>query len=193
MNEFDISQEFLAENINSLGQFVPKRKTGPYSKHDKQARQDEVFKLHFNYGYSAREISQIMNVHRNTINSDISFWYSKIKFSYPKIDFEEMIGKQFTRLELQRTRLRKELDSTKSFDEKITIEKMISEIDGKIMGFYLRVSNSDHSIQYLVQKEVNRFLEKKGHKTRVIYTSQLLDMPEKTYEKVARQKGWERL
>ena len=55
---FDISKEFLKENQNNLGQFMPKyHKRGPYSKQQLEKRRDKVYRLHFEYGYSARKIA----------------------------------------------------------------------------------------------------------------------------------------
>lgn len=39
-------------------------------------RQNEVYRLHFKRGYSAVKISEMMKINRNTINKDITYWYS---------------------------------------------------------------------------------------------------------------------
>ncbi len=74
MTDLQISKEFLAQE--QLGQTMPKskkRKGGPYPVQAKKLRRDEVFKLHFDYGYSARKIANMMEISRNTINSDVNF------------------------------------------------------------------------------------------------------------------------
>src|SRR3989304_1897042 len=50
------------------------KKGGPYSKNDKDARRDEVYRLHFNYGYSARKLSDSeARTHNKTIRWVNSF------------------------------------------------------------------------------------------------------------------------
>jgi len=55
------------------------KKGGPYTKDDQESRRNEVGRLHFEYGYSARKIADIMKINRNTINSDIKYLYDAIK------------------------------------------------------------------------------------------------------------------
>ena len=72
----DISSEFIEES--KLCQTMPKsRKSGRHTKNEIETRRSEVYRLHFEYGYSARKISELMKINRNTINGDVSFWYSK--------------------------------------------------------------------------------------------------------------------
>ena len=48
----EISPEFIIENKNNLGQFMPKsHKRGPYSKQELEKRRNEIYQLHFEYGY----------------------------------------------------------------------------------------------------------------------------------------------
>jgi len=37
------------------------KKGGPYSKDEREKRQNEVFRLHFEYGYSATKIADLMS------------------------------------------------------------------------------------------------------------------------------------
>ena len=75
----EITPEFIAENQNNLGQFMPKsHQHGPYSNQELEKRRDKVCQLHFEYGYSTRKIAKLMNVNRNTINGDNRHWYFKI-------------------------------------------------------------------------------------------------------------------
>jgi len=75
-SKFDVSQEFIESG--KLLQSKSKKRGGPYSKDEKIKRQNEVHRLHFEYGYSARKISELMKINRNTINGDIDCWYGKI-------------------------------------------------------------------------------------------------------------------
>ena len=59
---------------------VKSKKGGPYTKQEQEKRRDEVFKLHFEYGYSATQISQMLKINRNTINSDVQVCHHKFYF-----------------------------------------------------------------------------------------------------------------
>ncbi len=51
--DFEISQEFIEEQkVNSQNL----RKRGPYKKGDRSKRQDEVYRLHFELGYTAHSL-----------------------------------------------------------------------------------------------------------------------------------------
>ncbi len=68
-----ITSDFLDEN-KKLCQSMPKsHKPGPYTKFEKETRRDEVYRLHFDYGYSARKIADLMKINQKTINADIDF------------------------------------------------------------------------------------------------------------------------
>ena len=56
-SELNISQEFIDEN--NLCQHRPK--TSPHTRSERIKRRDEVFKLHFEYGYSALVNSALVN------------------------------------------------------------------------------------------------------------------------------------
>jgi len=75
------------------------KKGGRYTKKEQEERRAQVFKFHFEYGYSSRKISQLMNINRNTINSDVSFLYSELKVDYDKNGYDDWVNKQLFRLE----------------------------------------------------------------------------------------------
>ncbi|MDH5569206.1 MAG: hypothetical protein OEX98_05400 [Nitrosopumilus sp.] len=75
---------------------------GPYTIKDKEERRKEVHKLHFEKGFSAVRIAEILKVNRNTINEDIKYWYSNIKEEV-KHENEDYILRQIGRLESQRS------------------------------------------------------------------------------------------
>ena len=60
---------------------VQEKNGGPYSRDDREKRQNEVFRLHFEFGYPATRIAELMNINRNTINADIKYWYSTLRTS----------------------------------------------------------------------------------------------------------------
>ena len=64
--------------LGNTAALVQKKKGGPYTKEQKRRRQEEVYKLYFEYSYSARKILDIMKINRNTINLDITKCYESM-------------------------------------------------------------------------------------------------------------------
>ena len=118
------------------------KKGGPYTKDDQEKRRNEVYRLHFEYGYSAVKIAELMKINRNTINSDISFLYSQISKDWKNYDIGSWIIKQFQRLEEQRTRLSEELEKQDQLNNKLVIERLIFDIDNKITQIITKVMPS---------------------------------------------------
>lgn len=112
---------------------------GPYSKDEREKRQKEVSRLHFEFGYSATKIADLMKINRNTINADIKYLYSNIKEEL-KQDNEDFILRQHGRLEAQRSRIIENITENKIDD--IRYEKLLLDIDAKINNMLLRI-NSD--------------------------------------------------
>jgi len=167
LEEFEISDEFIAENKDNLGQFMPKsHKRGPYTKEEQNKRRTEVYRLHFDYGYSARKISEMMKVNRNTVNGDINYWYSKAVSSHNLLDPIDAITVNLQRLEIQRTRLRNNLDETNSFAEKIALERLLCDVDSKVMNTHHRLSESTKRMIDHSTIQINKFMEKNGKDTR---------------------------
>lgn len=121
---------------------VQEKKGGPYSKDEREKRQKEVSRLHFEFGYSAIKISDLMKINRNTINADIKYLYSNIKEEL-KQDSENFILRQIGRLEAQRSRIIENLTEKKIDD--IRYEKLLLDIDVKINNLLLRI-NSDKQV-----------------------------------------------
>ena len=118
---------------------VQEKKGGPYSKDEREKRQAEVSRLHFEFGYSALKISDLMKINRNTINADIKYLYSNIKDEL-KQNSEDFILRQIGRLEAQRTRIIEKINENKIDD--IRHDKLLLDIDAKINTLVLRI-NSD--------------------------------------------------
>jgi len=57
---------------------------GPYSKDEREKRQNEVFRLHFEFGYSAVKIADLMKINRNTRlgYSNRNFLHTIINYGY---------------------------------------------------------------------------------------------------------------
>jgi len=96
-----VSNEFINEQAK-LSKKVSK-KAGPYNKHDRNKRRNEVFRLYFDLGYSAVKISEIMNINRNTINSDIKYCYENLSKEWQDNNTDSWIMKQICRFEFQRS------------------------------------------------------------------------------------------
>ena len=137
------------------------------SKQQLEKRRNEVYRLHFEYGYSARKISELIKINRNTINGDIKHWYSKISKSND-IQFESTIYPILERLDVQRTRIREYLDQAETISEKITIEKSILEIESKIAQLNEKLHFSSQRILSHVVESLNHHFEQKNDKTRYV-------------------------
>ena len=179
MFELEISECFIEENKNNLGQFMPKsnKKRGPYTKQELGKRRNEIYKLHFEYGYSARKISELTKINRNTVNGDIKHWYSKVTKSND-IQPESAVFTILERLDIQRTRIRESLDQTKNISEKITIEKMLLDIDYKIAQVHQKIGESSTRITNYAIEFLNAYLKQNNEKNRVITLDQKFSVSE---------------
>lgn len=136
------------------------KKGGPYSKDEREKRQNEVFRLHFEFGYSAVKIADLMNINRNTINDDIKYLYSNSRDEL-KQDGKNFIVRQIGRLEAQRSRIIENITENKIDD--VRYEKLLLDIDKEINNMLLRI-NSDKitsesvEIQEDVIKDIILFL-----------------------------------
>lgn len=156
MSEVSVTQEFIEENQKQkLSQ--EKKSGGPYSKKERQKRQSEVFRLHFELGYSARKISDMMQVNRHTIDNDINQIYSQLGAEWDSYSLESWSMKQTLRMESQRTRLLERLDKTNNFQERVAVERMILEIDSRLMNMVQKVMNSRESMVNTIIDSLNKF------------------------------------
>ena len=160
------SEEFIEENQVNLGRTVPKGRAGPYSKKNKEARRDEVYRLHFEYNFSARRISDLMRVSRNTINQDLSYWFSIIIDNSKILEPELIVEINLERLDIQYTRLRESLDKTESVEVKNTIERLMLDVNSKINATVQRRAESSVRIMDLVTERLNNWMEENRKETR---------------------------
>ena len=117
---------------------VQSKKGGPYTKQEQEKRRDQVCRLHFEYGYSAKKISELIKVNRNTINSDIKQLYLTLETNWEKTSAVSLLQSHVASIHAQKTRLREELDNTDKISEKLAIEKIILQVESKINQFQLR-------------------------------------------------------
>ena len=107
------------------------KKGGRYTIQEQESRRKQVYELHFEKGFSAIRIAEMLNVNRNTINADIQDWYSKVSEEIPQYN-ASLLLKQIHRLEMQQARLLEELESSKVIKEKFSIEKLLYAINAKM-------------------------------------------------------------
>ena len=86
-----------------------------------------------------------MKINRNTINSDISHWYTSLAEEWDSYDIESWYMKQVHRLESQRSRIFEVLSKAEDASARLSIEKMILDIDSKLMNFVSKSSLSANS------------------------------------------------
>ena len=169
MDELNISEEFLEENKQNLRQFAPKsRRRGPYSKIEKERRREEIYRLHFDYGYSARKIADLMKIERNTINADLNFVYANILENTNIIDPATTITLYLERLDIQYLRLRERYDKTGSNQEKNTIEKLMLDVNSRIISTNQRISESTVRVMDSATERLNEWLKDERSNTRYI-------------------------
>ena len=178
----EITSEFIKEN-QQLCQTMPKH-GGPYPQQYKKTRRDEVFKLHFDYGYSARKIADMMKINRNTINSDITYCYSQLQKQDDGINSDDWLTKQFYRLESQRCRLTERLDKTENLNDILSLEKMIFEIDSKLAQINLKLQNTHQTIYDETINIFNQWLEKNGYNERYVLWGSALKVTMDSSDKI---------
>jgi len=182
----EISKEFVTENKEQIQKFYTRKKGGPYSKQDKEKRRIEVYRLHFEYGYSARKIAEFMKVNRNTINIDIKFLYSIIIQTSGTFHPEHAIMVHLQRLDIQRSRLREQIDNVESFKEKISIERLIFDIDSKILYTHHRLSESKIHMKVNTTRSMNSWMKVNNKPDRFLSLYDRITLPKKAFRKITK-------
>jgi len=145
----------------------PRRKNSPFTRIQRKERRDEVYKLHFEHGMPATRIAELMKVDRNTINNDLKILYNKAIRDYNSdLSFDDLIAKQLLRLETQRDRLGLYLCDLKDINSKITIERLITDIDFKVIGVIDRINQNIVQHYNAVIEHVNKIAENEKLRTR---------------------------
>ena len=183
-----VSKEFLRDNQTRDKTISKSRKKngGPYSKADRQNRRDEVHRLHFEYGYSANKIADLMKVNRNTINGDVDYWYSKIQKNTNIYNPENAIILNLERFEVQRTRLREQLDKVKNIQEQITLERLICDIDSKIIQTSQKLAESTYRVHKLATDWLNNYMKKNKKSQRYFTLYDTVSVSDKAHERINR-------
>ena len=157
---------------------------GPYTKDEQRKRRNEVYKFHFEYGYSARKISEFLKINRGTINRDVMYWYNQINNKWRRLDPVTQIIQNIERLEIQKTRLREMLDKTLTIQEKLAIEKMILDIENKISNIRIKIAYSQETIDRKLIDRLNEHYKKEGKHFRVIDIKDYFRTSEKAHDKI---------
>jgi len=181
-----VDNKFIEENEKIC--LVPSsskcRKGGPYSKAERQKRIDEVFKLHFMHGWSANKIADSMKVNRHTIESDIKLLWNKLGEQIFAPSWSAWIRRQLDRLEFQRSRLIEMLNKEEDADRKLSIERLIFEIDNRIMHYTLNTFNNEIVVWARVTNRVNDFAEQKKLGTRWYSPFELVEITPNQRERI---------
>jgi len=184
----NVSDDFIHGDHQFLKtqKFPRHKKGGPYSKSNRLTRRKEVYRLHFEYGYSASKIADLLQVNRNTINGDLDYWYSQSMLTVNFFDPSQAISSNLQRMDIQRTRLREELDKAETFQEKLALERLILEIDSKILNIHNKLVNSTRNIFDLSTEKLNEWLKKHKKDERYLTLFDKLSVSSKAYEKISK-------
>lgn len=149
----------------------PRHKFSPFTKAERKNRRTEVYKLHFEHGMPATRIAELMQVDRNTINNDLKFLYRKALSDYnlDNMSLDDILEKQLVRLEAQRDRLGIYLSDTKDVTNKVTIERLIADIDFRILAAIEKINHNTGQFWDQIIRAVNKIAE--SHNLSIRYTS----------------------
>jgi len=182
----EVSKEFLRGNEKLCKNILKNKKSkgGPYSKTERQTRRNEVYRLHFEYGYSAVKISEFLKINRNTINGDISNWYRKIGKGRDVVNPGDFVIEHIERLNLLRTRLREYLDESSNLQEKLAVERQILDVESKIGYTVMKAFHSQEQFGKQVTHWLNKWMKENKKEARYISYGDYLRVPGKSYEKI---------
>jgi len=181
-----VSDEFLKQNSKHGKIKKPVKKVGPYTRNDKDKRRDEVYRLHFEYGYSARKIAELMKFNRNTINGDVDYWYSKMLKNVNIMDPKQSIIIYLETMAIQITRLREQLDKAKSGSERMPIERLIFDINSKILYTYQKLASSIIRTHDIATQWYNAKMKKDNKTARNLSFFDTISVSGKAYERINR-------
>jgi len=138
--------ENTKESLKDSESLDPEKKGGPYTKKEQEERKIQVYHLHFEENKSALEIAELLNVNRNTINDDIKYWHQQFAKEFKAQDLTAKMTKQIQRMEIQRDRLFDDLEEVENFDEKIKLEKFVSDVDNRLGQLFSKMISSGKTI-----------------------------------------------
>lgn len=164
MNDpLDVPTDFIEEN-KKANLVKPRQKFAPYTRSQRRKRRVEVYRLHFEQGMPAVRIAEAMKVDRNTIQNDLKILYHEAMKDYdPGTPFlDQYLEKQLVRLESQRDRLGTYLVDAKDTETKLSIERLIADIDFRLLQAVAKVHYGYYKFWDQVTEEVNRVAKQQG-------------------------------
>ena len=127
---------------------IVSKQGGPYTKTEQDDRRKKVYSMYFEKGFSAIKIATELEVNRNAINQDVKFLRSDITQT-DQIKPAIWVLEQKEHLEQQKDRLLELLETTKDFEQKLRVEKIILDIEGKITNLVVKIAGFDYvSFEY---------------------------------------------
>ena len=125
-----------------------------------------------------------MKINRNTINGDIDFLYGLTVKNYNLINPQTAVIKQLTKLEIQKTRLREMLDKVYNPSEKISMERLLFDIDSKIIHIRIKISESHYRVHQLATSWLNRYSKNHQQTSRYFAQFDVTKVSVKTQKKI---------
>ncbi len=127
---------------------IAQKQGGPYTKSEQDERRNKVYSMYFEKGFSAIKIAMELKVNRNTINQDVKFLRSEL-MQKDQIKPAIWLLEQKEHLEQQKDRLIELLEITKDFEQRLRVEKIILDIEGKITNLVIKITGFDYiSFEY---------------------------------------------
>jgi len=180
-----VTNNFLAENKqHKITQNYGKKKGGPYSLKQRFLRRQEVYRLHFDLGLSAIKIAELMKYTRGTISRDIGYWYSKLAKEWKERDVSVYFMKQIHRMEMQRTRLRELLTNQKDLANKLSIERLIFDIDTRIAETMVKAMKNWEDSVKIATSIINDWAKENNLQSRFLDKSLFRKLPKKYFNKI---------
>ena len=102
------------------------------------------------------------------------------------INPEKTIVTGIGRMEIQLTRLREQLDKVKNNSERMAIERLIYDINCKIIHTHEKISQSSHIVHKLATEWLNNFMKKNKISERYISYFDTISVSEKAQQKIKR-------
>ena len=172
-----MSDNTIAEN-KKINLVKRRHKFAPFTKAERRERRTEVYKLHFEHGMPATRIAELKKVDRNTINNDLKFLYRKALSDYnlENISLDDILDKQLVRLEAQRDRLGIYLSDAKDVTNKVTIERLIADIDFRVLTATEKINHNTVQFYDEIIEAVNKIAENKKLDVRFTSLFELRDI-----------------
>lgn len=181
----DVTSEFIEES-KKADLVKPSKKFAPWTKEERRKRIAEVYRLHIEHGLPATRIAEMMSVDKNTIYSDIKAIYAQIRRDAKHINFDNMYAKQMVRMEAQRTRLMSYLNDVKEIDKKITIERLLVDIETRLLTSAEKVEYGEYKTLATTMEDLNDKMKKAGKEERYITLDTVLHVSPDAWQTIRR-------